>query len=179
MAQQVSKETHHGEETGGKESSGQGAQPQDAEENSARSVPPGRGSKVQSSTAAALCGKEDRMRWILIIFTLFLAGCQSQLDCSWKQAHEAALAGNAVRLTLTDVGTPNGESFQVVLKDDRQRHVVANAAFYVQNPSTFLFDLSPVLKDMKQPPSSKAVIVLIGENGVKVKCARITIEIVK
>lgn len=94
----------------------------------------------------------------------------------WDAAFTRAKNGGFVRLVITDASTPHAEAFSVTLVDGKKEYEVGSSAFYVKNPASFAYDLSPVLKGLEKAPSKYAKIKLTGFNDVEVKYKKISIE---
>lgn len=133
--------------------------------------------------------QRNNMRILLIGLVLFLIGCTSTvksppklLVIDWQKAFDHARAGHTVRLTIVDAATTDKSAFTVYLVDNRSvvyKHVVANLAFYVQDPCSFVVDLSPTLNRLDVPPSNETVIMLDGlKKSVNVSYKDMKVELV-
>lgn len=94
---------------------------------------------------------------------------------NWQQTYNWAKAGNTVRLTMNEVFTNNKKPFDVYLLDGESKTKINSLSFYGNSFGNFVIDIAPTLKELKEPPSNQATIIL--ESKTFVNYSSIIIEL--
>jgi len=95
---------------------------------------------------------------------------------NWGDAYAHAANGKVVRIFISNLNTTNKENpVEIYLVDGDREDYVISVNFYVTNESTFLVNMSGVLKGMKLPPSKKAKILL--RSDTRITCKKVEIQL--
>ncbi len=117
---------------------------------------------------------------IFFVMSVLIILCRAK---NWKDYYEAALRGETVRLTVTQLQYIDDGTFRIYILDTENgnMHYVSSSSFYpVGVTSSFVYDLSATLIEIGKPlPADSKIIIKSFKNNIVMKPEKISINIIK